>query len=107
MGCIDKDMTIDSLVTVNVLLNSADSPEGTVVTFTNLNEGEQAAHPMDPITLDATGFYRFPSFRKGDYTVTVEHDGYETITDTPVSIWEPVDLRYVMIEILYGIDNRL
>ena len=105
MGCIDKDMTIDSLVSVNVLLNSADSPEGTVVTFTNLNEGEQAAHPMDPITLDATGFYRFPSFRKGDYTVTVEHDGYETITDTPVSIWEPVDLRYVMIEILYGIDN--
>ena len=103
--CIDKDMTIDSLVSVNVLLNSADSPEGTVVTFTNLNEGEQAAHPMDPITLDATGFYRFPSFRKGDYTVTVEHDGYETITDTPVSIWEPVDLRYVMIEILYGIDN--
>ena len=103
--CIDKDMTIDSLVSVNVLLNSADSPEGTVVTFTNLNEGEQAAHPMDPITLDATGFYRFPSFRKGDYTVTVEHNGYETITDTPVSIWEPVDLRYVMIEILYGIDN--
>ena len=105
MGCIDKDMTIDSLVTVNVLLNSADSPEGAKVTFTNLNEGEQNNHPMDPVILDETGFYRFPSFRKGDYTVTVEMDGYETITDTPVSIWEPIDLRYVMIEILYGIDN--
>ena len=102
--CIDKDMELEGLVTVNVLLNSADSPEGTVVTFTNLNEGEQLYHPIDPITLDSTGHYIFESFRKGDYAIEVAHAGYETINDT-VSIWEARDLRYVMIEILYGIDN--
>ena len=102
--CIDKDMELEGLVTVNVLLNSADSPDGTVVAFTNLNEGEQLYHPIDPITLDSTGHYVFESFRKGNYAIEVTHDGYETINDT-VSIWEARDLRYVMIEILYGIDN--
>ena len=102
--CIDKDMELEGLVTVNVLLNSADSPDGTVVTFTNLNEGEQLYHPIDPITLDSTGHYIFESFRKGDYAIEVAHAGYETINDT-MSIWEATDLRYVMIEILYGIDN--
>ncbi len=102
--CIDKDMELEGLVTVNVLLNSADSPDGTVVAFTNLNEGEQLYHPIDPITLDSTGHYVFESFRKGNYAIEVTHDGYETINDT-MSIWEATDLRYVMIEILYGIDN--
>ncbi len=102
--CIDKDMELEGLVTVNVLLNSADSPDGTVVTFTNLNEGEQLYHPIDPITLDSTGHYIFESFRKGDYAIEVTHAGYETINDT-VSIWEARDLRYVMIEIIYGVEN--
>ena len=102
--CIDKDMELEGLVTVNVLLNSADSPDGTVVTFTNLNEGEHLYHPIDPITLDSTGHYIFESFRKGDYAIEVTHAGYETINDT-VSIWEARDLRYVMIEIIYGVEN--
>ena len=102
--CIDKDMYLDSLVTVNVVLNSADSPEGTVVTFVNNNPGEQFNHPMDPITLDQTGYYVFPHFRKGDYTVTIEHEGFFTL-EVQESIWEPRDLRYVLIEIIYNVKN--
>ena len=100
--CIDKDMQTE--VTVNVVLNSADSPEGTVVSFTNLNEGEQALHPQPSITLDATGFYAFPTFRKGDYIVTVYLPGYELI-EVQESIWGPRDLRYVLREIIYGVKN--
>ena len=102
-NCLDKDMYLDH-VTVNVLLNSADSPEGTTVNFTNLNEGEQANYPVAELTLDETGFYAFETFRRGDYVVKVDHIGYEPITDT-VSIWQNTDLRYVMIEIIYGVEN--
>ena len=102
-NCLDKDMWLD-VVDVTVLLNSADSPEGTVVTMTNLNEFEQEAYPVAPATLDETGFYAWDNFRKGEYTVKVELDGYEPITDT-VSIWDETHLRYVMTEILYGVGN--
>ena len=102
-NCLDKDMWLD-VVDVTVLLNSADSPEGTVVTMTNLNEYEQEAYPVAPATLDETGFYAWDNFRKGEYTVKVELDGYEPITDT-VSIWDETHLRYVMTEILYGVGN--
>ena len=91
-NCLDKDMYLDH-VTVNVLLNSADSPEGTTVNFTNLNEGEQANYPVAELTLDESGFYAFETFRRGDYVVKVDHIGYETIVDT-VSIWQNTDLRY-------------
>ena len=107
-NCLDKDMYIigenQDGVTVNVLLNSADSPEGVQVTFTNYNEAEQELYPVDPITLDETGFYAFESFRKGEYNVKVEFDGYEPIEDS-VSIWAPTDLRYVMTEIIYGVSD--
>ena len=100
--CIDKDM--ETQVTVNVVLNSADSPEGTIVAFTNLNEVEQQNYPIYPITLDGTGFYAFDTFRKGEYLVTVYLPGYYPIQEE-VSIWEPTDLRYVLIEIIYGVKN--
>ena len=104
-NCLDKDMYLaEGDVTVNVLLNSADSPEGIRVAFTNYNEAEQEMYPVEDVILDETGFYAFDSFRKGNYKVNVTFDGYEPIEDS-VSIWEPTDLRYVMIEILYGIDN--
>jgi hypothetical protein len=102
-NCLDKDMWLDA-VDVTVLLNSADSPEGVMVALTNLNEYEQAAYPVDPVTLDETGFYAWDHFRKGEYSVKVEFDGYEPISDT-VSIWDETHLRYVMTEILYGVGN--
>ena len=101
--CIDKDMQTD--ITVNVICNSADSPEGTVVSFTNLNEGEQMNHPQPSITLDATGYQAINPFRKGDYSVTVYLPGYELIVDEPVHIWGHTDLRYVLTEIIYGVKN--
>ena len=74
------------------------------MTFTNYNEAEQELYPIEPIVLDETGFYAFDSFRRGNYKVNVTFDGYEPIEDS-VSIWEPVDLRYVMIEIIYGVSD--
>ena len=103
-NCLDKDMFLEGDVTVNVLLNSADSPEGVQVTFTNYNEAEQEMYPIAPIILDQTGYYVFDSFRKGEYNVKVEFDGYVSIEDS-VSIWEPTDLRYVMTEIIYNINE--
>ena len=102
--CIDKDMYLENEVTVNVVLNSADSPEGVQVSFENLNPGEQVNHPQAGVTLDQTGYYVFPRFRKGDYLVTVGLPGYETIQVTE-SIWEPTDLRYVLIEIICKVQN--
>ena len=102
-NCLDKDMWLNG-VTVNVLLNSADSPEGTTVDFTNLNEVEQQNYPVSQVVLDESGYYAFESFRRGDYAVRVRHEGYEPIDDT-VSIWSDTDLRYVMIEIIYGVGD--
>jgi hypothetical protein len=101
--CIDKDMYLDN-VSVNVVLNSADSPEGTVVSFLNLMPGEQMNYPQAPITLDATGHYVFPTFRKGTYLVTVSLPGYETI-QVEEPIWTDRDLRYVLTEIIYSVKN--
>ena len=104
-NCLEKGMILgDGEVDITVLLNSADSPEGVRVNFTNLNPYEQELHPMESVILDETGFYSWESFRKGDYAVRIENDGYYAIEDT-VSIWEPSHLRYVMVEILYGIND--
>ena len=102
-NCLDKSMSLTG-VTVNVLLNSADSPEGTTVDFVNLNAIEQTSHPVGQLVLDSTGFYAFDTFRKGEYAIKVQHEGYEPIDDT-VSIWEDTDLRYVMTEILYSVND--
>jgi hypothetical protein len=99
--CIDKDMYILDGVTINVVLNSADSPEGTVVTFENTNLGEQELHAIEPLVLDQTGYYVFPEFRKGNYNITIEKDGYFTQLDYQ-EIWTPMDLRYVLIEKIFN-----
>ena len=102
-NCLDKDMYLDN-VTVTVLLNSADSPEGTTVSFVNTNEYEQETYGGYNLTLDGSGFYAFDSFRRGEYNISVRHEGYEPIDETRL-IWDNEDLRYVMIEILYGVEN--
>ena len=105
-NCLERDMWLygyDGL-TVTVLLNSADNPAGTTVSFRNYSEIEEDEYPMGSIELDSTGFYVFDMFRKGEYEVTVENDGYYTIYDS-VSVWNPTDLRYVMEEILFPVDQ--
>ncbi len=104
-NCLDKDMWLgENAVDITVLLNSADSPEGVTVSFVNLNEAEQEMYPVADVVLDGTGYYAWDTFRKGDYQVSVTLDGYEPIVEN-VSIWNPTSLRYVMIEIIYGVNN--
>ena len=102
-NCLDKGMYLDH-VSINVLLNSADNPEGITVDFINLNEYEQQNYPIDQLVLDETGYYEFDAFRRGDYAINIRREGYYPIDDT-VAIYENMDLRYVMIEILYGVEN--
>ena len=104
-NCLDKDMYLgENEVSINVLLNSADSSEGVTVSFENYNELEQELYPVDDVVLDGSAFYAWETFRKGYYKVTITNEGYYSIVDS-VSIWEPTELRYVMTEILYGVDN--
>ncbi len=102
--CLDKDMYLFNEVSVNVVLNSADSPEGVTVSFLNLMPQEQANYPQPSVILDQTGHYVFPSFRKGTYMVTVTMPGYYTL-EVEEPIWEPRDLRYVLTEIIYKVQN--
>ena len=104
-NCLEKGMYLgEGDVDITVLLNSADSPEGVTVTFTNYSEIEQELYPMAPVVLDETGYYAWDMFRKGNYQLTIEFDGYYTITDS-LGIWDPTSLRYVMTEIIYGIND--
>lgn len=104
-NAIDKNMYLsDGDVNVTVTLNSGDSPEGVTVRFTNLNQTEQELYPVADVTLDATGYYAFDSFRRGDYRVMVILDDYETITED-VSIWDATALSYVLNEINYSLSN--
>lgn len=98
-NAIDKSMNLGANdVNITVALNSGDSPEGVTVSFTNLNQSEQSLYPIADVTLDATGYYAWNSFRKGDYQVQVSFDGYNTIAET-VSIWDATSLNYVLSEI--------
>ena len=104
-NCLDKGMYLgENEVDITVLLNSADSPEGVTVSFTNYNEAEQELYPMGSVVLDETGYYAWDLFRKGDYQVKIENEGYYDIIDS-VSIWNPTSLRYVMTEIIYGVSD--
>lgn len=104
-NAIDKSMELGADdVNITVSLNSGDSPEGVTVSFTNLNQSEQSLYPIADVTLDATGYYAWNSFRKGDYQVQVSFDDYNTITEN-VSIWDATALNYVLSEINYGLSN--
>jgi len=102
-NCLDKDMYLDD-VDVTVLLNSADSPEGTRVSFVNVNPIEQELYPMTAVTLGDDGYYEWSDFRRGTYEITVSKAGYETETEI-VTIDGPTHLRYVLTEIIYGVEN--
>ena len=101
-NAIDKNMYLANGVDITVSLNSGDSPEGVSVTFTNLSAAEQQAYPTDNnIVLDASGYYAWGNFRKGDYQVMVAIEGYETVVDT-LSIWDNTTMNYLLNEILYS-----
>ena len=54
--------------------------------------------------LDATGYYAWNLFRKGNYEITVSKAGHESVTET-VSIWDPTALSYELTEIIQGVSH--
>lgn len=92
---IDKDMI--STVTVNVALNNAQDPTGATVTFEGNNTYEA--------TVDATGTVVFNNFRKGEYEITVELDGYETLMEPVLVEEDEMTLNYVLEEIIIPVDG--
>ena len=102
---LDKDMyLLNNEVSIAIMLNSGDSPEGTMVRFINQNTYEQIHYPVADIVLDSSGYYAWDSFRKGDYQVTITKEGYETVIDY-VSIYEPTDLQYQLEETMTNITD--
>ena len=102
---MDKNMYLaNGDVNVTVTLNSGDSPEGVLVQFTNLNPTEQALYPVTDLVMDATGYYAFDSFRRGDYQVQVSFNDYYTVTEE-IGIWDATALNYLLEEINHGVTH--
>ena len=97
---LDKDMYAE--VTVHVTTNSNDNVEGAMVSLLNVSELDLELEY--DVVLDETGYYTWDEFRKGEYIVSVELDGYEPILTT-ASIWDDVTLNYVLTEIVSNIDD--
>lgn len=97
---IDKDMI--TKVEVSVATNTGDPADGTVVTFTSLSEEDI----VFTATLEDTDIVTFDSFRKGDYKLTVEKEGFSSNTvDKTVEIWEEKEFNAVLTEIKASIEN--
>jgi len=92
---LDKDML--TVVDVTVATNSADSPGGAVVTFTNISE--PALNLEYGIVLGESGEYTWDAFRKGTYDIEVMKNGFATITETQ-DIFDETSFEWLMEEIL-------
>ncbi|MDY0078752.1 MAG: carboxypeptidase regulatory-like domain-containing protein, partial [Bacteroidales bacterium] len=92
---IDKDM--NTVVDVTVALNSADSPGGTVVTFSNISE--PALNLQYGIVLGSTGEFEWDAFRKGSYNIEVSKGGYAVITES-ADIYEATSFEWLLEELL-------
>ena len=82
-NCIDKDMVTSLSLTV----------------LTNSSEPDMGYDYQ--VILDETGFYSWEDFRKGDYSLKIALDGFETIRIDSLSIRENTSLEYVLEEIVY------
>ncbi len=100
-NCLDKDMVTQ--VSVTVITNSADSPEGTEVTFTNTSEPDMAL--VYAVELDETGYYAWDEFRKGTYDITVEKTGFAPISLTDVVIDGVENFEWVLEELLLPVSD--
>ena len=98
---IDKSMIAN--VTLNVTTNSNDPVTGAQVTLTNVSEPELEL--VYEVTLDETGTYNWPEFRKGEYNVNIELNGFETLATT-ASVWnDNTTLNYVLQEVITEIEG--
>ncbi len=103
---IDKGMWLfDGDVNVTVTISNGDSPAGVTVSLTNLDPNDQAAYPMADVVLGESGYYEWDSFRKGYYKVTVSKEGYTTVVENNVDLWEATNLAYVLDESIEAVTN--
>ena len=91
---------IETTVTVNAIV-AAGSPEGATVMMANNFE-----NVVYTATLDETGVVVFEDFRKGNYTVTVDLEGYvSNYAETEVSIWNETEINATLTEICKPVDD--
>ncbi|MDD4372437.1 MAG: carboxypeptidase regulatory-like domain-containing protein [Bacteroidales bacterium] len=92
---VDKDM--NTVVDVTVALNSADSPAGTLVEFTNVDESPELIYSA---LLPASGEYEWSEFRKGTYDILVSLPGYGVVNETGVDIFDETSFEWLLEELL-------
>jgi hypothetical protein len=92
---LDKDM--NTVVDVTVALNSAESPAGTLVEFTNMDESPELVYSA---LLPSSGEYTWDEFRKGTYDILVSLPGYGEVTETGVDIFDAASFEWLLEEIL-------
>jgi len=100
-NCLDKDMITQ--VSVTVITNSLDSPEGTDVMLTNTSEPDLGL--VYETELDATGYFMWEEFRKGTYDIHVELFGFEPIDVMGYVIDGPTNLSYILEELLLPVSD--
>ncbi|MBQ3845233.1 MAG: DUF2436 domain-containing protein [Bacteroidales bacterium] len=94
---LPKDM--ETTVTVNALV-AAGTAEGATVIMTNTFEDIVFAGEFDE-----TGTLVFPEFRKGNYVVTVDLEGYTSdYAEREVSIWDETTINATLTEIFKPVD---
>ena len=94
-NCLDKDMITE--VSVDVITNSGDSPEGTEVMFTNVSEDTTIVFET---ILDNTGMYTWTAFRKGTYDIFIHLNGFEDINVDTVDIWDVSVFEFILQEMI-------
>jgi hypothetical protein len=100
-NCLDKDMV--TTVSVSVITNSGDSPEETDVMFTNVSEpGLELTYEVE---LDETGFFAWDEFRKGEYDIYVEKNGFNPIMLEGYVIDGPEAFEWILEELLLPVSD--
>ncbi len=100
-NCLDKDMITE--VSVTVITDSQDSPEGTDVLFTNISEpGLELTYEAE---LDGTGYIMWDEFRKGTYDILVELDGFAPISIEGYVIDGPEAFNWILGEMLNPVSD--
>ena len=94
-NAVDMDMNVE--VDVTVALNSADSPAGTMVEFTNVDESPELVYAT---LLPASGMFAWDEFRRGTYDIMVSYPGYAVINETGVDIFDATSFEWLLEEIL-------
>jgi subtilisin family serine protease len=100
-NCMDKDMY--TTVDVQVTTNSGDSPEGTMVKFTNISEPDLEL--VYEIELDETGLFVWEDFRKGIYDMVVTKNGFNPIVLRNYEIADPNTFSWILEEHLLPVTN--